>query len=268
MPSSGECILICDMDGRLSANHATQCDVWNTALEGTGYIVNGTTDRIEDAWVNPGHKYDLALYYDRGPGKEAREAEISKARNRANAERSRHTAKIAMAWGIALVKVNINSQDDSFEPHEVLDLQSGSYRFRAHLPEYAVESFLSQHRECFYMAFVTGPLARFTRWDHCGVVVTSAFDWTASVDRLVNLFYKIATSSRAMQGFDTSISLAADKENAELARYRVKLRTQGDQRRLKFVETMMENENLCPIYHVSNPLDPHFEPCLRLSITS
>ena len=181
-------------------------------------------------------------------------------------ERSEHVENIALAWSIALVEVTLRPDEGPFGEDEEFDWQCGDKGSRLRICKHVAEIFLRQHRECFYMALVTGTRTRLTRWDRCGVVVSSAFDWIANVDLLVNFFYKIATSSRAMQDFDTSISLATDDEKAELERYRDGLRARGDRHRLQFVETMMENECIYPIYRVSTSLYPDFGPYLLLAV--
>ncbi|EKM53388.1 uncharacterized protein PHACADRAFT_147924 [Phanerochaete carnosa HHB-10118-sp] len=224
--------------------------MWNIALEGTGYIVKDTADRIEDVFAD--HKPDLSLNYDGGPGKDAWIVEALAARGKKkNGDRFRHIARVAMAWSVALVEVKVKSTEDPFGPEEGFDWQRGSRDSRVQILKYVAEIFLRQHRESFCMVFIAGKQARLTRWDRCGVVITNAFDWTTNVAPLVNFFYKIATSSRAMQGFDTSFSWATEAEKTELLQYKDHLREQRDARRLKFVEAMTENQNLYPIYRLN-----------------
>ena len=88
--------------------------------------------------------------------------------------------------------------------------------------------------------------------DRCGVVVTEALDYIKDPTDLVNFFYFLATSSREVQGFDISIAPATKGQEAELATYRQELKDQGNRPyNIKFIDEMMVNPNLYPLYQVN-----------------
>lgn len=219
--------------------------MWNLALQGTGYIVEDMSDRIED--ISAIHSPGLSLNHDGESVKDAWKAEVPAVRQK-NGDHFCHPAEAAMAFSIIFVETMVESTDD---PFEVFAWQCGNRGFQVRVLKYVAEVFLRQHREAFYMALVAGKRARVARWDRCGVLISEAFDWITDAAALVNFFYKIATSSRMMQSFDTSFSWATDDEKAELLQYRDQLRLRGDVYRLQFVEAMTENQSLHPIYRVS-----------------
>ena len=238
--------------------------MWNTALAGTDYIVRDASDGTDDTF--PNHKPDICLNH-RERGEAAWRAELDKLSFTADGEeRAEHVAQITLAWNTSTVGVKLKPDDDPFGPGTDIDWDSGSHRSRDQILKHVGEMFLRQHMECVYVAFIAGSRARLMRWDHCGVVVTEAFDYIKDPTDLVNFFYFLATSTPEVQGHDTSMAVATEKQKAGLANYKRELEDRGDRPyHLRFVDEMMENSNMYPYYQVSIIHRPPTEVYLPVS---
>ena len=184
--------------------------MWNTTLKGTGYIVEDTSNHIEDKFAD--YKPDMVLKHEE-IGEDAWRVEIQKLPAIEDGkERAKHAARVALAWNTSIVEVKLKPVDDPFGQGTDVGWSKG---YLNAILKYVIEMFLREHRECVYMAFIAGSRARLMRWDRCGVVVTEAFDYIKDPTDLVNFFCFLATSSREVQGFDTFMAPATKGQDDE-----------------------------------------------------
>lgn len=176
---------------------------------------------------------------------------LDEAQEKKLSDRALHVARVALAYSICVIEVKVSEGDDPFERGPE-DWTKGSQSSRVQIMEYVAEIFLRQHREFVYTVIITGKRARLMRWDRCGVIVTDAFDHTSDPGPLVNFFHFLATSSRAEQGCDTSMTLATKAQVDEVKAYKEELKDGGNHPyHVSFLENMLADDRLYPMYQVS-----------------
>ena len=84
-----------------------------------------------------------------------------------------------------------------------------------------------QFRTCLFSLTISGSTARIMRWDRSGVLVTTAFDYKASPQTLIEFVWRFVRAGKVQQGFDPTVTLIdSDKDRSsfsEAIRFHVQL---------------------------------------------
>ena len=110
---------------------------------------------------------------------------------------------------------------------------------------YATEIMLRQHRTHVFMVYIHRNMARLTRWDRAGCIVTTPFNFKANPEMLLNFVYRIVQMSDAERGYDTTAKLATADEIAMLEAFKPK-NVYAKER----VKTILDAQLYYPIYKV------------------
>ena len=85
---------------------------------------------------------------------------------------------------------------------------------RAQIISYAALVFKYQHRCFLFTLLILGSQARIIRWDRAGAIVTERFDYKSDPEILLEFFDRFSRLDKAGQGYDTTVTVATEKERA------------------------------------------------------
>lgn len=100
------------------------------------------------------------------------------------------------------------------DDHEILESDTNhGLKTRGQLIEYATDIMSLQHRLFAYTVTFIGTIARITRWDRSGAIVSTAFDYADTKDNYLGEFlWRYSHASRTEQGFDDTVTEASSEE--------------------------------------------------------
>lgn len=252
-----------------------QCTAIDAALEGTNYLVKDTGERPEDGFED--YKPDLSVFSKnyREFLTVSTEQKVKLAIQASEDESKAQTAKLRQKWRsqnrfaylLSLVEVKLNRSADPFGKSSgqkqrqtdnlFLHLSGNSQSSRAQMIKYAVGVMVRQHRTHLFTVFITRDKARLMRWDRCGAVVSTEFDYLKEPKWLLNFFRRLALLSPAMQGYDTSVQPATEEQISELDAFICHVDTQTNTEGTldndylkKFLKEMNEDRPTWPIMQV------------------
>ncbi len=127
-------------------------------------------------------------------------------------------ARTAWAWMTLPIEVKRNAVKSAFhfKGKKFLRQSNKGKHAQAQLAKYASQVMLRQHRTFVFVLYIFRTKARITRWDRTGCIVSTAFDFVKKPRKLLTFVYRLALMSRAELGYDTSATLADEKEITEL----------------------------------------------------
>ncbi|KAI0091424.1 hypothetical protein BDY19DRAFT_1046438 [Irpex rosettiformis] len=162
-----------------------------------------------------------------------------------------HAARVAWAWMILGVEVKQDPTRTAFMFDNSSNLLHDSDKGRegqAQIAQYATQLMLRQHRTFVFIIYIYRNLARLTRWDRVGCIVTKPFDFKAKPEMLLNFVYRLVQMSPAEQGYDTTAVLATAEEITRLEAFKP-----INKRARTRAEEILANRTYYPIYKVSCP---------------
>ena len=82
--------------------------------------------------------------------------------------------------------------------------------------KFVSETFQRQHREFVFTVSIGREHARLIRWDRVGAVLSEPFAYKEDPGPLADFLLRVARAPPALQGFDTSVKLATEKQIKEV----------------------------------------------------
>ncbi|GJE90362.1 hypothetical protein PsYK624_064930 [Phanerochaete sordida] len=179
-------------------------------------------------------------------------------------------ARMAWAWVVTIIDVKNSNIDAPFLQKAGKWLPAGHRRAvdsRAQMASCAAEIQLRQHRKFLFTVCIWRHLAWFLRWDRAGVIITEPIDYIKDPAPLLNFLYRVHSSSKSDQGFDTSASLALPA-HVDLFRNHVESLPKSTKKNYA-LDALSDPENFpiyaikCPDVEWMNLLDAHMQPSGR-----
>lgn len=126
---------------------------------------------------------------------------------------------------------------------------------------YAVEMCKRQHRYCCYSVSISGPLARFIRWDRAGAIVSRAFNYRERPDILCEFLWCFSQVSDVVRGYDLTVEPATPEQEVSFRNaIEAHLRTQlhSDASVMEHIAALKEHYQPNAVTAVYLPCDPNF----------
>ncbi|GJE93764.1 hypothetical protein PsYK624_099250 [Phanerochaete sordida] len=232
------------------------CEVFNSfsvVSKGKGkFKITGTHCETKELDIGPG-----LAYYPEG----IREA--TKAILREVAKDNPDVARCAWAWMIIAIEVKCNDEDSGYGFNVAYPDKNGRVCIpllrntpegrtaRAQFLTYAAEQFQRQPRTHVYSLYISGPAARFFRFDRAGCLVSTPIDLHSQFDLFRNIVYRLLNLSPKDQGFDPTVKLASPASLRDLRACRPKHKAHLDK---YYHDFLAQDESMYPIYEVTCPV--------------
>ena len=205
---------------------------------------------------NADRKPDICSYSTEGPGDKVYDLgeplDVDADELEWKVERRLHSGRTAWAWISTLIEVKTHKDAAPFECIDgkwvPANRTSKGISARAQMVKYAAEVQLRQHRKFVFTVFIWQDQAWLMRWDRAGAIVSTPINYIQDPAPLLNFFYRFARLSPSMQGYDTSASLASEREVELFKSYAASL-PEGSYRK-KYALHAVSETNRYPVHSV------------------
>lgn len=185
--------------------------------------MKNTAERREDTFAD--HSPDIFVL-DREFGTATWESAQGKmGTSKIEPGRRQNLGDVAFAWAVSIMELRTSEDADPFtdtvdSATGAITVEMGDATTRAQITQRVTEIFLRQHREFVFIAVICGHGARLMRWTRCGVTMTQSFNYVEDPTPLLRFTRWLATTSRAQQGFDSSVEPATASQRTALFLFR------------------------------------------------
>ncbi|KAI0685723.1 hypothetical protein BC835DRAFT_495574 [Cytidiella melzeri] len=160
----------------------------------------------------------------------------------------KHIARVAWAWITLGIQVKTKEKHTAFSFREdgyglLRDTRLGR-EAQEQLEELVATLMARQHRTFVFVLYICRDMARVTRWDRNGCIVSTPI----AFETLLGFVSRLALLSSEELGYDRTAKLATPKELEELRSYKLKNPYAAER-----AKEILDNQLLYPVYKVACP---------------
>ncbi len=154
-------------------------------------------------------------------------------------------ARTAWAWMKCGIEVKYNTSISAFSFDGSSPFLRPDTEAQAQIAKYATEMMLRQHRTFVFIIYIWRDQVRLTRWDRAGCIVSTAVNFVANPEKLLDFIHRLSLMSDEELGYNPAFTVASEEEVNAL-----KSLTHVNSYAASLANEILANQRLFPIHKV------------------
>lgn len=159
----------------------------------------------------------------------------------------KNLARTAWAWMKCAIEVKYDTHGSAFSFDGSSPVLRGKHSEDAQeqIAKYATEMMIRQHRTFVFIIYIWRDQVRLTRWDRAGCIVSTAVNFVANPEKLLDFIHRLSLMSDEELGYNPAFTVASQEEVDAL-----KSLTHVNSYAASLANEILANETLFPIHKV------------------